>query len=272
MQPDIEGGAVAEADRVPAGVDASRPNTARMYNYLLGGKDNYEVDRQVVHRMLEIAPDTRTQATFSREFLLAAVRMAAKEGIRQFIDIGAGIPISPNVHEVAQQIEPTARVAAIDYDPVVYAHCNAHLTESDGVRPMLADFRSPDVIIDQLRADDFIDLSEPVAVLLVGVLHFVMDSEHPAAHIARLHEVMAPGSLLIFTHGSDSTLDAFKEQSQSDTAGSAAQVVFRTKEQVERLLDGFEIVQPGVVTIQEWLADELPQTGLVILGGIGRKS
>ncbi|MFQ6328800.1 SAM-dependent methyltransferase [Nocardia sp. CWNU-33] len=116
-----------EAERVPSGADPTKPNAARVYNYMLGGKDNYEVDQMVAHRMLAVAPDTRTLAWFCRQFLLHSVQLAAEAGVRQFIDIGAGIPISPNVHEVAQQVDASARVVSIDYDPVVYAHGNALL-------------------------------------------------------------------------------------------------------------------------------------------------
>lgn len=262
---------MAEADRAPAGVDPSKPNAARVYNYLLGGKDNYTVDQQVAERMLAVAPDTKTTAWFSRQFLLKAVEDAAGAGIRQFIDIGAGIPISPDVHEVAQQIAPSARVVMIDYDPVVYVHTKALLSGTSSVTAILGDIRRPDEIIEKATTEGQIDFDQPVAIVIVGVLHFVMDDERPAEIIARLRDAMAPGSILAFTHGSVDTVTDFVAQSTGDTDGSSAQVQFRTPEMVAAYLDGFEVVEPGLVPVQEWLADDLPHTKLVILGGVGRK-
>ncbi|MBL1074677.1 SAM-dependent methyltransferase [Nocardia sp. 2] len=260
-----------EAGRVPVGVDPSKPNAARVFNYLLGGKDNYEVDQMVAHRMLAVDPATRTLAWFSRQFLLHGVRMAAEQGIRQFIDIGAGIPITPDVHEVAREIEPAARVVSIDYDPVVHAHANALLAGTPGVTSMLADVRAPVEMIVRLRSDHAIDFSQPVAVLIVGVLHFVMDDEDPYGIIARFRDVMAPGSLLVYTQAGSTTAPEFMARTGMDTDNSPAQVAYRTQEQAARFLDGFEVVGPGVTPIQQWLGDDLPETKLVLFGGIGRK-
>ncbi|WP_280303139.1 SAM-dependent methyltransferase [Nocardia abscessus] len=258
-------------ERAPQGVDPNVPNSARVYDYLLGGKDNYEVDRAVAHRMLSIAPDTRTLAWFSRKFLVNAVQLAAEAGVRQFIDLGAGIPTSPNVHEIAHKIDPSARVVYLDFDPVVYAHCNALLAHAEGVTAMLGDVRRPDDILDRLTSGGLIDFDEPVAITLVGVLHFVMDDEHPAEIVARLGAAMAPGSYLAFTHGSDNSDPDFITQSSSDTANSSAQVVYRSAAVVESFFQGFDLLDPGVVPLQRWLGDELPDTGLVLLGGVARK-
>ncbi|MET7767867.1 SAM-dependent methyltransferase [Nocardia sp. NPDC005366] len=271
MSGDTEDRAATVAKRVPEGADPNRPNAARVYNYMLGGKDNYEVDQLFAHRMLAVAPDTRTTAWFSRRFLLRAVEMAARAGVRQFIDIGAGIPISPNVHEVAQEIEPTARVVAVDYDPVVHVHANALLASSPGVTSMLGDIRQPDIIIERLRSEQLIDFDQPVAILIVGVLHYVMDDEDPAGIVARLRDELAPGSYLAFTHGSVDTHEDFIAQSSDTTAGSSSQPRYRTGDEVSRLLDGFDLLEPGVVPVQDWLDDDLPSTNLVLLGGIGRK-
>ncbi|MEU7767402.1 SAM-dependent methyltransferase [Nocardia sp. NPDC049190] len=259
-------------ERAPIGVDPGRPNSARVYDYLLGGKDNYEVDRAVAQRMLSIAPDTRTLAWFSRQFLVNAVRLAAKAGVRQFIDLGAGIPTSPNVHEVAREFDTSARVVYVDYDPVVYAHCDALLARWQGVTAMSADVRRPDDVLDRLRTEALIDFDEPVAVLLVGVLHFVMDDEHPAELLARFRDAMAPESYLAFTHGSDTSDPQLIERSSADTASTSAQVVYRSPAQMTSFLDGFEIIDPGVVPVQQWLGDDLPATRMVICGGVGRKN
>ncbi|QLY34374.1 SAM-dependent methyltransferase [Nocardia huaxiensis] len=246
------------------------PNAARVYNYLLGGKDNYEVDQMVAHRMLAVAPETKALAWFSRKFMLNSVKMAAEQGIRQFVDIGAGIPIAPNVHEIVHAVEPEARVVAADYDPVVIAHFNAALGSAPGVTTMLADVRAPD-LLDRLQTEQHIDFTRPVAIVLVGVLHFIMDDEKPYEVVARLRDAMAPGSYLIFTQGGDTTTEEFKQRTGMDTAKSSAQPAYRTHEETLRFLDGFEIVEPGLVPVQQWLGDDLPDTQLVLFGGIGRK-
>lgn len=257
-------------ERAPKGVDPRQPSSARVYDYLLGGKDNYKVDRVMAHRMLSVAPDTRTLAWFSRKFLVKAVQLACDAGIRQFIDLGAGIPTSPSVHEVAQQTDPSARVVYVDYDPIVYAHCNALLAGSPGVTALQGDVRNPDGILDQLKAGSLIDFSEPVAILLVGVMHFVMDHERPDEIVAAFRDRMAPGSYLAITHGStDSDPDVMKQMS-TDAENTPAQVAFRSPTHIASFFGGLQLVDPGVVPVQQWLEDDLPATRLVITGGIGR--
>ncbi len=262
---------MSDPSRALTGVDASRPNAARIYDYVLGGGDNYAVDRAFAEEMLAIAPDNRALARYSRRFLLHAVTLAAEAGVRQFIDLGAGIPNSPNVHEVAQQVDSSARVVSIDYDPVVYAYANAYLSGAPGVTSLLADIRNPDDIIDRLREQALIDFDQPVAILLVGVLHFVMDDEHPAEIIARFRTVMAPGSYLIFSHVSDDSDPFFIARSKVHTAGSSAQGAFRSEAEITSLFDGFEFLAPGIVPVQRWIDSEAPATKVVILGGVCRK-
>ncbi|WP_338765563.1 SAM-dependent methyltransferase [Nocardia vulneris] len=258
-------------DRAP-GLNPTVPSSARIYDYMLGGKDNYEVDRQVAHRMLAIAPDTRTLAWFIRQFLVRAVELAADAGVKQFIDLGAGIPTSPNVHEVAREIEPSARVVYVDNDPVVRAHCDALLANSPGLSVMQADIRRPREIIDRLRTESRIDFAEPIAVLMIGVLHYVMDEEKPADILAAFRDAMAPGSYLAMTHGSNETNPDFISQSQSDTENTPSQVRYRSAEEIEALMAGFELIPPGVAPAQQFLHTDLPATRLVIYGGLGRKS
>ncbi|MGV9679890.1 SAM-dependent methyltransferase [Nocardia sp. NPDC003482] len=262
---------MADDKRVPEGVDPSRPNAARVYDYLLGGKDNYHIDRMVAERMLEVAPDNRMLAWFSRQFLLQAVRDAAEAGVRQFLDIGAGIPTAPAVHEVAQKIDPTALVASIDYDPVVFAHANALLSGIPGVTPILADARDPDDILARARTEAGIDFQRPVAVLLVGLLHFIMDDEGPGEIVSCFRDAMAPGSYLAFTHGSIDSDEHFVTQTLKDTVGTTAQFVFRSPTQVAEFLHGLDILDPGIVTVQDWLGGDLPPTVLNIMAGLCRK-
>ncbi|QIS16810.1 SAM-dependent methyltransferase [Nocardia arthritidis] len=260
-----------EHPRAPVGVDPSKPNAARIYNYMLGGKDNYEIDQLVAHRMLAVAPDTRTMAWFSRQFMLRCVQFTAEQGIRQFIDIGAGIPISPNAHEVARKIQPTALVASVDYDPVVDAHAHAAFSAAPGVTPILADVRRPVELIERCHTEAGIDWSEPVAILLVGVMHYVMDDEGPDDIFARLRDAMAPGSYLALTHGWDESARDFMAQSTNDTFGSSAQIRFRSETEVARLCEGFELMEPGLVPIQQWLDENLPVTRLALLSAVCRK-
>lgn len=262
---------VSEGRPAPEGVDPTKPNAARIYNYLLGGKDNYEADRIVAHRMLSLAPDNRTVASFSREFLTGAARLAAEAGIRQFVDIGSGIPTSPSVYEVITQVDPDIRLAYIDYDPVVFAHTNAMYDGTPGVTTMLGDFRDPDDIIARLPTEAGIDLAEPIAMLLVGVLHFVLEDEAPGVVMSRFHEVMAPGSYVAFTHGATESDETWVTQTVTDTVGSTAQFVFRSRADVATIFKEFDLLDPGVAPIQHWLGDDLPETRMVVIGGIARK-
>ncbi|MBO0852815.1 MAG: SAM-dependent methyltransferase [Nocardia sp.] len=255
----------------PSGVDPSKPNAARIYNYLLGGKDNYEADRLVAQRMLSLAPDNRTVASLSREFLTGSARLAAEAGIRQFVDIGSGIPTSPSVYEVISAIDPEVRLACIDYDPVVFAHTNAMYNGVPGVTTMLGDFRNPDDIIDRLPGEAGIDLAEPIAILLVGVLHFVLEDEDPGAAMSRFREAMTPGSYVAFTHGATESDETWVDQTITDTVGSTAQFIFRSRADVADIFKGFDLLDPGVAPIQHWLSDDLPETRMVVIGGIGRK-
>lgn len=260
----------ASTDRAPNPFDLGQVNSARLYDYLLGGKDSQEIDRDMAGKMLSRAPEIKTVAWFARSFALKAVEMAAEAGIRQFLDLGSGIPCSPNVHEVAQEIDPAARVVYVDYDPVVHAHCDALLANPRGVTALLGDIRRPDDILDQLKNRTLIDFNEPVAITAIGVLHYVMDDEHPTEIVSAFRDQLAPGSSLAIAHGS---LDSSPEVLAvlEGTKGSSAQVTFRSTAEAEALMAGFELLEPGVVPVQEWLRPDLPKTRLVMLAAIGRK-
>lgn len=272
VTPVVEGteGPASEDNRTPQPFNLGLVNSARVYDYLLGGKDNREIDRDMADQMLSRAPEIKTLAWFTRSFMLKAVEMAAAAGIRQFLDLGSGIPSSPNVHEVAREIEPSARVVYVDYDPVVHAHCDALLAKPRGVTALLGDVRRPHDILDQLKNHTLIDFDEPVAITLISVLHYVMDDEHPAEIIAAFRDQLAPGSYLAISHGS---VDSDPEilQVLAGTNDTSAQVTFRSTAQTEAFFAGFELLEPGVVPVQQWLRPDLPDTRMVMLGGIGRK-
>ncbi|WP_169984856.1 SAM-dependent methyltransferase [Microbispora sp. H10836] len=257
---------------VPVGTDPTVPSSARVYDYLLGGKDNYEIDRMVAGRLLSLAPDTRSVAKANRAFLARAVRYMAVEGVRQFVDLGAGIPTSPNVHEIAREIHPSARVVYVDNDPLVKVYNDALLTADAHVATIEEDIRRPDAVMDHPGLRGLIDFDEPVGVLFVTVLHFVSDEEDAHGIVARWRDRMAPGShVAISNMAAESDAEAV-EGLRAATAGTPADSTFRTRGELLRFFDGFELVEPGMVPVQRWrpAMDSVP-TRMVVEGGVGRK-
>ena len=183
-------------------IDTTKPHPARMYDAYLGGKDNYAADREAVREILRVFPEVRAMARANRAFMQRAVRFLAGEaGVRQFIDIGTGIPSAGNVHEVAGQVAPGARVVYVDSDPIVHVHANALLTGSGTTSIVLADLREPDVILAHPKLRGLIDFAQPVALLLVAILHFIAETENPAGIVARLRDALPSGSYLALSHG-----------------------------------------------------------------------
>src|SRR6266545_4840409 len=221
------GGPVTGHDQAspPAGIDTSTPNPARIYDALLGGKDNFPADRDAAHAILNVAPQARRGARENRAFLQRAVRyLAADAGIRLFLDIGTGLPTQGNVHQIAQAVSPDVRVAYVDNDPVVHVHANALLADN----------------------------TTTVAVLPVAVLHFLRDEEDPAGIVARLRDAMAPGSFLVLSHP---TADFHPEAAAKVAAvyeQASAPLVPRSGSQVERFFGGFELLEPGLVQPPAW--------------------
>ncbi|MFI6213313.1 SAM-dependent methyltransferase [Nocardia brasiliensis] len=255
-------------DRVPV-YHPFVPSSARIWEYLRGGKDYYDPDEKIADRMLALAPDSGRVAMLVRVFLCRAVRLAAEAGVRQFIDLGTGLPAFASVHEVACEVEPASRVVYIDNDPMVCAHCDALLAHRTVVQ---ADIRRPAEIIGQLKDQGLIDFREPVAVLMVGVLDHVMDEEDPAGIVAVFRGAMAPGSYLALAHGSTETDAEFIYQTQADTLATPAQLCYRSPAEIEKFMVAFELLPPGIAPIQEFLADAsyLPDMRWVFSGGIGR--
>jgi S-adenosyl methyltransferase len=223
-----------------------------MYDYYLGGKDHWRIDREAAEQVLAVAPEVRGIARANRAFLHRAVRfLAAEEGITQFLDIGTGIPTSPNVHETAARCAEGTRVVYADNDPVVHAHANALLTGSGTTRIVRADLREPQEVL--AGAASFLDFTRPVALLLVAILHFIPDSDDPVGIVACLRDALPPGSFLALSHG---TAD-FHSAEVAGTAATvynaaAAPLVLRPRAAVERFLDGFAPVPPGLVQAPLW--------------------
>ena len=261
----------------PSEIDTSRPHPARMYDAYLGGKDNYAVDQEAVRKVLRAAPEMRDVARANRAFLQRAVRFLVGEaGIRQIIDIGTGIPTAGNVHEVAGEIAPETRVVYVDNDPIVHVHANALLTGSGTTRIVLADLRQPEKILADPKVRDTIDFSQPVALLLVAILHFITEEENPARIVATLRDALPSGSYLALSHGTADfrTEAATTAMAVYDTATST--VTLRTHAQIEAFFDGFDLVEPGLVQAPLWHPDGKPPRPkdlekMWIYGGMGRR-
>ncbi|TCN39366.1 S-adenosyl methyltransferase [Kribbella orskensis] len=235
-----------------------RPHGARVYDYFLGGKDNLAIDRQAAEHLLEAFPGFRTAALSNRMWMHRAARYAAEQGITQFLDIGTGIPTSPNLHEVVQEVAPQARIVYADNDPIVLGHSRALLTSGpEGKTAYLeADVTDPRSIIESDEVQETLDLSKPVALSLVGVFHYLPDALKPYHLVKQLVEPLAPGSLLIFSHCTpDFAPDLWERAIQVYKAdGGDAQV--RSKEEVTRFFDGLELVEPGVSVPFQWHPDQ----------------
>jgi len=261
--------------RPSAGLDTSTPNPARIYDALLGGKDNFPADRTAAHAILNVAPQARRGARENRAFLQRAVRyLAADAGIRLFLDIGTGLPTQGNVHQIAQAVSPDVRVAYVDNDPVVHVHANALLADNTTTVAVLADLREPEVILGHPQVRRLLDLAQPVAVLLVAVLHFIRDEEDPAGLVARLRDAMAPGSYLVLSHA---TADFHPEAGAKITdvyQRASAPLVLRSRSQIGRFFEGFDLVAPGLVQPASWRPGEGPGSPSAggFYSGIGRKS
>jgi hypothetical protein len=239
------------------GIDTSKAHPARMYDYLLGGKDHFEADRAAIGALLKAVPNARTGARENRAFLGRAVRfLVAEAGIRQFLDIGAGLPTASNVHEVAQSIAPESRVVYVDNDPIVMAHARALLTSHPAGRTayIQADLHDPAAILRHPSVRATLDLGRPVALMLVAVLHFFPDAEDPAGIVSALLAALPPGSYLV---ASQTTAD-FSDPGQAADGVQAVQragVPFQTRtaeEFADLAFAGLELVPPGLVAVSEW--------------------
>ena len=263
----------------PAEIDTSRPHPARIYDYSLGGKNHFAADREVAEKAWARMPTGRTAARENRWFLGRVVRyLAAEAGIRQFLDIGTGLPTTDNVHEVAQRVAPESRVTYVDNDPLVLAHARALLTGSPEGRTayIQADLRDPAGILADPVTREVIDFTQPVALMLVAILHFIQDDDNPAAIIKTLVEALPPGSFLAASHlTGEYDRDGWATiERDYRKAGMPAQ--WRDGDEFARLaFTGLELASPGVVLVSEWRPDTdgpRPSAAEVsFYGGIARK-
>ncbi|MEU6773782.1 SAM-dependent methyltransferase [Streptomyces sp. NPDC046759] len=253
-------------------IDTSKPHPARIYDYLLGGKDNYEVDQLAGDELAAAAPEVRIGVRANRAFLQRAVRHVVRSGVRQILDIGTGLPTSPNVHEVAQEVAPDVRVAYVDNDPIVAAHGNALLSRSGRTSIVLGDLRDPASVLGHPEVRKILDFGQPVALLLVAVLHFLTDAERPGEIVATLRDALPAGSWLVLSHATADFADRSAAQAVYNKA--TASLSPRTHAEIERFFDGFELVEPGLAQVPFWRPDgpPPPRSGEIgFYGGVARK-
>jgi hypothetical protein len=260
---------------VPAEIDTSHAHPARIYDFLLGGKNNFPADRAVAEQLMVVRPELRDIMRANRAFLGRAVRFAVDGGIRQFLDIGTGIPTAGNTHQVAQEVAPDATVAYVDNDPLVLVHARALMAAEGRGRTTIhqGDLRDPQAILNSPEVRAAIDFGRPVALLLVAILHFIADEERPAEIVAALRSALAPGSMVAISHATynPDQLDEL-ERFTREYNKSAADLFIRRPADVEAFFDGFDLVEPGLVMVTEWR----PEPGTVALppyagmrGGVG---
>ena len=233
--------------------NVSVPNAARIYDYLLGGKSNYAVDRAAAARLLAALPGSARACRANRDFLQRAVRYLTAAGVRQFIDIGSGLPTAGNTHEIAREADPAIKVAYVDYDRTVIGHSWALLGKGPAITVIEGDLRDPAAILASPTLTAHIDFSRPVAVLLIAVLHFLTDDDHPHDAVRQLTAAMAPGSYLALTHGTADQLPAAEAATARHVYDSAsAPLTGRTREQVARFFDGMTLTEPGITDVAAW--------------------
>lgn len=246
-------------------------NPARVYNYLVGGKDNYLADYEQAQRFLKVAPEVRDTALSNRRFLARAVRDLAADGITQFLDIGSGLPVNPNVHEVAQSVNPLARVVYVDNDPIVASHGRALLAGS-GTTTIRADLREPERILDHQELRRLLDPQQPVAIVMAFVLDYIADAEDPWGLVAELMDWAAPGSCLVLSHVTgDFTQNPYRDWSGFTSPVSSGA---RDQSQIQGFFSGLELLEPGLVQLPLWrpgIGAEHDPSRVWAYGGVARK-
>ncbi|MEV1168278.1 SAM-dependent methyltransferase [Nonomuraea sp. NPDC049784] len=265
-------------ERESPAFDPHTPNVARLYDYFLGGKDHFPADRAAAAKILQVAPELRAAVRANRAFMRRAVRFLAGSGVTQFLDIGTGLPGQDNVHEVAREITPEARVVYVDRDPVVLVHARALLAGQGGTTAVGGDLRKPDEILKHPDVMEAIDFSRPVGVLLTAIMHYISDSDRPHELVASLRDAMAPGSYLVMSHGTSDARTAAVDTITEVYESTDAPLTLRSRERIAALFEGFELVDPGLVWLPEWRPDQAdtidfadgPESSL-IFGGVGRR-
>ena len=254
-------------------LDPTRPHPARRYNYWLGGKDNFQADRDAGDAIAGVFPHIRTAARENRALMQRAVRHLTREaGVRQFLDIGTGLPTADNVHDVAQAIAPESRIVYVDNDPLVLSHARALLTSSDeGATAYIdADVRDPEKILTDPAVRNTLDWSRPIALQLVAIMHFVEDHEDPYGIVSRLVAALPAGSYLMLSHATFDPLDPDTIAAMNAiNEGIKPRFCPRTLAEVSRFFSGLELLEPGIVSVQDWRPDPGPRATAAETTGYG---
>lgn len=255
---------------VPSDVDLSRPNAARVYDYILGGANNFDADREFAKRLITKIPDVRSVAQENRGFLRRVVTFLVEQGIRQFIDLGSGIPTVGNTHEVAQRLDPGARVVYVDNEPVAVAHSELILQDNENAGTLREDVRDVTAVLGHPVTRRLISFDQPVAVLAFALFHFVSDDQDPYRLVARYREATVPGSYLAISHGTSDDRPEVAD-AMAEYQATASPMTERNRAEVTRLFDGYELVPPGLVFTREWRPEiELTyRAASALYGGVG---
>ena len=262
----------------PNDVPLDKPNPARMYDFFLGGYHNFAIDRAAAEQMLAVMPDTPFFMRAARAFLRRGVTFLIEQGIDQFLDLGSGIPTVGNVHEVAQQLNPAARIVYVDVEPIAVRHSEAILQGNDNAIVIQADVREPALILNHAKVRSMIDFNRPVGVLLSNLLHFLTDDDEATRVVGVLRAAVVPGSYLLISHATGEGQDP--ERTRKGTAvyaRTSAPVKPRPRATIQRFFEGLEMIEPGLVHCPLWRPEgpddlllDQPERAL-ILGGMGRK-
>ncbi|ONI83674.1 hypothetical protein ALI22I_34990 [Saccharothrix sp. ALI-22-I] len=252
--------------------DVERPNVARLFDYYLGGAHNFAVDREFAEQSMKHIP-TAAMVQHTRAFLRRAVRLCVADGIRQFLDLGSGIPTAGNVHEVAQQADPTCRVVYVDNEPATVAHSRTMLRDNPGAAIADADIRDVDAVLATPEVRGLLDLSRPVAVLMVAILPYIADHDRPVELVARYRDAIVDGSYLVISHLTGDEQPEMVQKLVGVAAETLTPIVARSKTDVETMLGGFDLVEPGLVLATSWRGEDEPETGAeaVAYGAVGVK-
>ena len=258
---------------VTAEIDTTRPSVARVYDAILGGKDNFEVDRVVAAEAVKAVGDDGNGARLNRAALGRAVRYMAAAGVSQFLDLGSGLPTAQNTHQIAQAVNPAARVVYVDSDPSVHLHGRALLASDASTTVVLADLRTPRLLLAMDEVRSFLDFSQPVGLILNAVIHHVLDEEDPYGIVDAYKRAVCPGSYMMLTHFSDEAPGVRASVAVLKRAMGRGQA--RSRAEITRFFDGLDLVEPGIVFLPWWRPDAPPAEagpgGTLMLCGVGRK-
>jgi hypothetical protein len=259
---------------VPPDIDTTKPSVARVYDAILGGKDNFAVDRAVAELSVKLMGDGGSGARLNRAMLGRSVRFMAAQGISQFLDLGSGLPTVQNTHQIAQAVNPAARVVYVDNDPSVSLHGQALLAGDAATAVVLADVMEPDKLLSSPEVTGLIDFSQPVGLIMNAVIHHMLDEEDPDGVVTAYKDAVVPGSCMQITHFCDAAPEAAASVRVLRENLGRGQI--RSREEIKRFFDGWEIVAPGLVFLSEWRPDEpvtlpLDVGSILMLAGVARK-